>query len=39
VGRGVAEHLLTGAWQSLDLSDLSVARVLENRPFREKAVV
>ncbi len=39
VGRGVAEHLLTGAWQSLDLSDLSVARVLENRPFREQAVV
>ena len=28
-----------GGWQSLDLSDLSVARVLENRPFRERAVV
>ncbi len=26
-------------WQSLDLSDLSVARVLENRPFREQAIV
>ncbi len=39
VGRGVAEHLLTGGWQSLDLSDLSVGRVLENRPFRERAVV
>lgn len=39
VGRGIAEHVLTGGWQSLDLSDLSVERVLENRPFRERAVV
>lgn len=39
VGRGIAEHLLTGGWQSIDLSDLSVARMLENRPFRERAVV
>lgn len=39
VGRGVAEHLLTGGWQSLDLSDLSVERVLAGRPFRERAVV
>ncbi|WP_309663614.1 FAD-binding oxidoreductase [Tabrizicola sp.] len=39
VGRGVAEHLLTGAWQTIDLSDLSVARMVEGRPFRERAVV
>ncbi len=39
VGRGLAEHILTGAWQSLDLSDLSVARVLERRPFPERAIV
>jgi glycine/D-amino acid oxidase-like deaminating enzyme len=39
VGRGVAEHLLTNAWQSLDLSDLSVARVLSGAAFRERAVV
>ena len=39
VGRGVAEHILTGGWQSLDLSDLSVARIKEGRPFREWAVV
>lgn len=39
VGRGLAEHILTGGWQSLDLSDLSVARMVENRPFRERAVV
>ncbi|MCA3442368.1 MAG: FAD-binding oxidoreductase [Rhodobacter sp.] len=39
VGRGVAEQILTNAWQSLDLSDLSVARVLSGTPFRERAVV
>lgn len=39
VGRGVAEHLLTGAWQSLDLSDLSLDRVISGTPFLEKAVV
>lgn len=39
VGRGVAEHLLTGGWQSLDLSDLSVNRVLTGQPFLETAVV
>lgn len=39
VGRGVAEHILTGGWQSLDLSDLSVERMLSNRPFAEAAVV
>ena len=39
VGRGIAEHLLTGGWVSLDLSDLSIARVLENRPIPEHAIV
>jgi FAD-dependent oxidoreductase domain-containing protein 1 len=39
VGRGIAEHVLTGGWQTLDLSDLSVDRVLAGRPFRERAVV
>lgn len=39
VGRGVAEHILTNSWQSLDLSDLSVARILSGTPFRERAVV
>ena len=39
VGRGIAEHLLSGGWQSLDLSDLSVTRVLRGQPFRERAVV
>jgi glycine/D-amino acid oxidase-like deaminating enzyme len=39
VGRGIAEHLLTGGWQSLDLSDLSVDRILTGQPFAEKHVV
>ena len=39
VGRGLAEHILTGGWQSLDLSDLSVDRVLAGKPFLERAVV
>lgn len=39
VGRGIAEHVLTGAWQSLDLSDLSVERILDGRPFKEAAIV
>ncbi|NUB43170.1 FAD-binding oxidoreductase [Fertoebacter nigrum] len=39
VGRGIAEHILTGGWQSLDLSDLGVERVLAGRAFRERAVV
>ena len=39
VGRGMAELLTHGAWQSLDLSDLSYARVAEGRPFTEPAVI
>jgi len=39
VGRGVAEHLLHGGWQTLDLSDLSVERAMRNAPFNERAVV
>lgn len=39
VGRGLAEHILTGGWQSIDLSDLSVDRVLRGAAFLERAVV
>ena len=39
VGRGLAEVILTGAWQSLDLSPLGVERVLEGRPFPERGIV
>jgi FAD-dependent oxidoreductase domain-containing protein 1 len=39
VGRGLAEHILTGGWQSLDMSDLSIDRVLAGRAFPEAAIV
>lgn len=39
IGRGIAEHMITGGWQSLDLSDLSIDRVIAGKPFLEKAVV
>jgi glycine/D-amino acid oxidase-like deaminating enzyme len=39
VGRGLAEHILTGSWQSIDLSDLAVDRMLVGQPFRERAIV
>lgn len=39
VGRGIAEHVLTGGWQSLDLADLSVDRMIAGRAFRELAIV
>ncbi len=39
VGRGIAEHILTGGWRSIDLEDLSFRRILENRPLIERAVV
>ncbi|PJF10863.1 FAD-binding oxidoreductase [Pseudorhodobacter sp. MZDSW-24AT] len=39
VGRGIAEHILTGGWQSIDLSDLAAERMVAGRAFRELAVV
>ena len=39
IGRGLAEHILNGGWPSLDLSYLSIDRVLRGEPFLEKAVV
>lgn len=39
IGRGIAEHILHGGWQSIDLSDLSVARAVTGRAFLERAVV
>lgn len=39
VGRGVAEYILSGGWQTIDLTDLSADRVVAGRPFLERAVV
>ncbi|MEM1375237.1 MAG: FAD-dependent oxidoreductase [Pseudomonadota bacterium] len=39
MGRGTAEWLMHGAYQTLDLSPFSVARVAEGRKFVEKAVI
>jgi len=39
VGRGMAELILTGRFQSLDLTDLGPERILTGRPFLEKGVV
>lgn len=39
VGRGIAEQIVHGDWQTLDLSPLGMQRVLENQPFAEAAIV
>jgi len=38
-GRGVAECVLHGGWRTLDLSDLSVARLVEGRRVIESNVI
>lgn len=38
-GRAVAELILHGSYQTLDLSEVGYERVLANRPFLEKAVI
>ena len=39
VGRGIAELVLHGAYQTLDLSALSVTRVAAGRPLLERCVI
>ncbi|MDP3227623.1 MAG: FAD-binding oxidoreductase [Acidovorax sp.] len=39
VGRGLAELMLTGRYQSLDLSPVSIQRLVDNRPLLEKNVI
>ena len=39
MGRGVSEIITYGKFRELDLSDLGYQRVLDNRPFLEKAVI
>ncbi|SIO06815.1 NAD(P)/FAD-dependent oxidoreductase [Vannielia litorea] len=38
-GRGVSELITYGEFRSLDLSAVGYERVVENRPFRERAVI
>ncbi|MBC2837583.1 NAD(P)/FAD-dependent oxidoreductase [Paragemmobacter straminiformis] len=38
-GRGVAELILYGGFRALDLSEVGYERIVEGRPFLEKAVI
>lgn len=38
-GRGVSELIVYGEYRSLDLSEVGYERIVENRPFLEKAVI
>jgi glycine/D-amino acid oxidase-like deaminating enzyme len=39
VTRGLAELMLSGGFQSLDLSDLLLQRLVDRRPLRELGVI
>lgn len=39
MGRGVAEHIATGSYQTLDLSPFAFDRIVRSEPFVEKAVI
>lgn len=39
VGRAVSELIAYGAYRSLDLAEVGYERIVENRPFIEKAVI
>ena len=38
-GRGVSELIVYGEYRTLDLTDVGYERIVENRPFLEKAVI
>jgi glycine/D-amino acid oxidase-like deaminating enzyme len=39
MGRGIAELILTGSYQSLDLTPLGAERLVRGEPFLERAIV
>jgi FAD-dependent oxidoreductase domain-containing protein 1 len=39
IGRGIAELILHGGWQALDLAPLATARLAEGRRLREAAII
>ena len=39
MGRGLAELMLTGRYQSLDLSPLSIQRIADRQPLLEKNII
>ena len=39
VGRGIAEWIATGSWQTIDLSPLGYGRIERNEPIIERNVI
>lgn len=38
VGRGIAEHITTGTYQTIDLTNLGYQRILDNQPYPELGI-
>ncbi len=38
IGRGLAEHIVTGQYQSIDLTNLGYQRIIEQRPYPERGI-
>ena len=39
VGRGLAERVVKGAYDALDLGCFGYRRILQNRPYQEKGII